>query len=605
MVRATISQTAAICLLFPLTAGASEPLVYTDQGKNWSAMDRAMYYTQDQGSRLMPLSWLKALTLPDGSPFLTQSLSRYGYLPMTGPNQGLPVGFTSTGPAGREQVGMTCAACHTREIRVSGTRYRVDGGPALVDFHRLLVDLDEATQRLANDPAAFDNFAKIVLGPDYEDPTSRDLLKLEFDLWSKRFHAIVSRGVPNEPWGVGRLDAVGMIFNRLTGLDLGETSDRIIEANIQSADAPVRYPFLWNAAVQDRTQWPGFAANGSDILGLARNVGEVYGVFGEFTPVKDSWSLLGIDYLKGNSVNFSGLSTLEGLIKKLGPPAYPFPIDKALAQKGEAVFKAPGPWGSCEDCHGQRPGTPSLGNKTWATPLVDTGTDSHQYDVISWVAHPGVMTGARIPFLSERLADTSPAIDILTVAVEGSILQHYAPWIFDLRLKQTDAVEVALDKDLSALLPELYISKDLRELRNAFPRSQGKSLGDLQKSSALTAESPSKVPESANSPTSQFKYESRVLYGIWATAPYLHNGSVPTLAALLDPVDKRPHQFASGADYDPVAVGLASTQTGLHSVTVTTDCTDRNSGNSRCGHEFGTDLSVEDKAALLEYLKTL
>jgi hypothetical protein len=37
----------------------------------------------------------------------------------------------------------------------------------------------------------------------------------------------------------------------------------------------------------------------------------------------------------------------------------------------------------------------------------------------------------------------------------------------------------------------------------------------------------------------------------------------------------------------------------------TTDCSDLNSGNSRCGHEFGTQLSRDEKNALLEYLKTL
>ena len=51
-----------------------------------------------------------------------------------------------------------------------------------------------------------------------------------------------------------------MIFNRL------------IPGNIQKAAAPVRYPFLWNAAIQDHTQWPGFAGNGDTILSLARNL---------------------------------------------------------------------------------------------------------------------------------------------------------------------------------------------------------------------------------------------------------------------------------------------------------------------------------------------
>ena len=46
------------------------------------------------------------------------------------------------------------------------------------------------------------------------------------------------------------------------------------------------------------------------------------------------------------------------------------------------------------------------------------------------------------------------------------------------------------------------------------------------------------------------------LDGIWATAPYLHNGSVPTLRALLAPPDQRPKTFYVGSrDFDPVNVG--------------------------------------------------
>jgi hypothetical protein len=100
-------------------------------------------------------------------------------------------------------------------------------------------------------------------------------------------------------------------------------------------------------------------------------------------------------------------------------------------------------------------------------------------------------------------------------------------------------------------------------------------------------------------------YESRVLQGIWATAPYLHNGSVPTLADLLKPATERPAAFQVGPAYDPVNVGLATDQTLFNYTLKTTDCSDRNSGNSRCGHEFGTQLSPAEKRALLEYLKVL
>jgi hypothetical protein len=102
-----------------------------------------------------------------------------------------------------------------------------------------------------------------------------------------------------------------------------------------------------------------------------------------------------------------------------------------------------------------------------------------------------------------------------------------------------------------------------------------------------------------------YAYEARVLEGIWAAAPYLHNGSVPTLAELLKPAAERVSSFKIGPAYDLANVGLASDQTRFGYTLQTTDCSDRNSGNSRCGHEFGTTLSQDEKKALLEYLKTL
>ena len=100
-------------------------------------------------------------------------------------------------------------------------------------------------------------------------------------------------------------------------------------------------------------------------------------------------------------------------------------------------------------------------------------------------------------------------------------------------------------------------------------------------------------------------YESRVLQGIWAAAPYLHNGSVPTLAQLLTPSAQRVKTFPVGPNYDQVNIGLAATQTQFGYVFQATGCDDRNSGNSNCGHEYGTTLPAWAKAALLEYLKTL
>ena len=113
-----------------------------DQGPNWTLAARKSFYSTDQGSRLMPLSWFMALKQADGRPFLPaeEGLSRYGYLKNhEDPTTILPVGFTVNKMDGLpDAIGMSCAACHTREIVVEGKPYRIDGGPAIADFQSFM-----------------------------------------------------------------------------------------------------------------------------------------------------------------------------------------------------------------------------------------------------------------------------------------------------------------------------------------------------------------------------------------------------------------------------------------------------------------------------------
>jgi hypothetical protein len=99
-------------------------------------------------------------------------------------------------------------------------------------------------------------------------------------------------------------------------------------------------------------------------------------------------------------------------------------------------------------------------------------------------------------------------------------------------------------------------------------------------------------------------YVSVPLDGLWLRAPYLHNGSVPNLAALLDPASQRPAKFWRGYDvYDPAGVGFVTTGADAEKAGTFLDTTQP--GNSNAGHAYGTDLSADDKRALIEYLKTL
>jgi mono/diheme cytochrome c family protein len=99
-------------------------------------------------------------------------------------------------------------------------------------------------------------------------------------------------------------------------------------------------------------------------------------------------------------------------------------------------------------------------------------------------------------------------------------------------------------------------------------------------------------------------YIASFLDGIWLRAPYLHNGSVPSLRDLLEPVEARPKVFYRGYDlYDPVKVGFVIEGPEAERVGTRYDVSTKGGGNQ--GHTFGTTLAPADKDALLEYLKTL
>ena len=94
------------------------------------------------------------------------------------------------------------------------------------------------------------------------------------------------------------------------------------------------------------------------------------------------------------------------------------------------------------------------------------------------------------------------------------------------------------------------------------------------------------------------------LDGIWARAPYLHNGSVPSLSDLLTPSAERPRSFVRGYDvYDQVKIGFISDTADAQGAGWIYDTS--LPGNSAKGHEFGTDLAGPDRSALLEFMKTL
>lgn len=518
--------------------------IFLDQGNKWGMSERKDFYSIDQGSWIIPYQWIVALNQPNGLPFMRDSLSRYGYLPnaksVKNPN-GLPVGFLVAksdllGP----QFSMTCAACHTRQITNRGFSYRIDGGPAFSDAYSFFKDLDASVGYTLANRSEFYQFQYRIQWQGMNPPSYEQVSK-----WYLPFHTLMTNALNQntDPWGIGRMDALSMIQDRVDGLQIGRPAqDYIIRDNIAPANSAVRYPFIWNDAKQDFAQWAGTAVNGNYSYALQRHTLGVLGLFAFLQPQPDPSKKNGYNFLSADSINFDGLGVAETLAGRIGPPQWPFKVDASKAARGKLIYEKTCALGCHEMKQGQaRPPV----TDTWRTPVINAGTDTRYYDVLRRTsASSGILTGFFNPVNNSGPIPANGVVSFTLVnTVNQSILTQRYPQI------------------------DLTISAPIR-------------------------------------PTGA--YETRVLQGIWAAAPYLHNGSVQSLAELLKPAKDRVKSFQVGPEYDTDNVGIAAVQPGgASSLRVTTDCTSINSGNSNCGHEFGVWLSPAQKEDLLEYLKNL
>ena len=435
--------------------GAVGTLTYAAQG--WSAADRETFYTTSQGSHLMPYAWFKALRRTDvDEPFAADKLQRYGYLAhdVSPANpEGLPIGFIVDGPVASGELGLTCAACHTGQLEYTQGgivhALRIDGAPAKADAQQFLTDLLAASRATLAESARFDAFAKAVLGPGYTAAKAAQV-KDGFGKWVAQFGEFTDISLPAaSPWGPGRLDAFGMIFNRVAAGDLG------IRDNYKVADAPVRYPFLWNASRQDRTQWNGGIHNGLYIQALGRNTGEVLGVFADFAPrrlVPPTPLAPAIIDFKNNSIDFAGLQTLEEKIAVLRPPPWPreiFGLDEQLAAKGKPLFDA-----NCGGCHAAQASLDLPG--LWRTPILAVGTDPKMLINSQRTSEPGLLMGALMPppAMGARIGDPAKTADLLATSVMGSLLaEAFVPPVPSPTKLAQSGVFRALRKDLAEHFP--------------------------------------------------------------------------------------------------------------------------------------------------------
>src|SRR5439155_14032539 len=262
-----------LCML-AVSASAGDP-VYLDQ--SWTDEDRQWFYTTPQGSKMVPYSWAMALEVPDGTTRWVTTFTRYGFLPSPkswrNPD-GLPVGIVRDD----DHLGLTCAACHTKQIEFEGTTLQIDGAPTDADFFAFMDSLRNAVATTASSPflsTKLDRFAKAVLGKkDTND--RRQNLYIELQAFDRYYRAFIDTLRPTTtPWGRARGDAFANMFNRVSSVGLG------IPSNSATGNAPASYPTLWDASWEDIVEWNGAGQSTNVMVRLARNVGETLGVFGQ------------------------------------------------------------------------------------------------------------------------------------------------------------------------------------------------------------------------------------------------------------------------------------------------------------------------------------
>jgi hypothetical protein len=215
----------------------------------------------------------------------------------------------------------------------------------------------------------------------------------------------------------------------------------------------------------------------------------------------------------------------------------------------------------------------------------------------TYEAKTGVLQGTPRGFLGKKelLGDTAPLAAQLGTTVIGSLVDQKGEII-------KGAVETWLGLDARA---KTRIAGDFTGVAPAAKR--------MARLSFCTGGPPAQPDELArwNAVKDLLGYKARPLDGIWATAPYLHNGSVPTLYHLLLPPAQRPKSFWLGSrDYDPAKVGYvwaAKPATGRAWEFVAVGGDGKSvDGNGNQGHDYGVSgLSEADRMALLEYMKSL
>jgi len=513
----------------------SDGVIYLGQG--WDMDERQRLSYTSFGSRVINYSWFIALENSNSQTlfrenthmadlgFITESASQFN-------PDGLPVGMTRDSDGNQSWMGLTCAACHTGQISINGQPVRIDGGQSMINYTLFESELLAALKATYTQPEKWQRFMARL--HQLEKNTDANITKQQLAQRIQQLEARYAMNATDVPYGYGRLDAFGQIFNAVAVDALS------IPENIRSPDAPTSFPFLWDASHLDVVQWNASAPN-KEPGPVAQNATTALAVYGTV-------EVQGHSLTYPSSIAIENLGYIQKEFYKLTSPQWPESLagklDTTLIAQGQKIYQR-----DCVQCHSVvNSKDPSRQLSAVVIPATQVGTDSRMVNnFVDFKVKTGELEGKHFAlWFGKKFGAEAARLDVVMHVTTGALAHH--PW-----------------DSLRAVIKEFASNK--------------------------TAVMDDNISY----------YKARPINGIWAAAPYLHNGSVPTVYDLLLPAAQRPTQFFVGnRELDKIKLGNQTTEVANSSLFDTSL-----PGNSNAGHEYGTQMSEAERMALLEYIKSL
>jgi hypothetical protein len=550
----------------PTPAPPASIAVSTPYSNGWSDADRRAVYHLSTGGEILSLALLQSLERAklaqegtDGQlvPFL-QNLERYGFIadPASSENPfGLPVGWTAARSLLDTTVltGFNCTACHVGELRAGGKTMRLDGAPNLLRINDLFKDMKTELEATIGDaPRMARLAANLIRNHDANDtklPSPPASGSVAERMKQTRDALSLVKASIDYLRSMKTISEMALVENGAVENGYGRVDAFGVARNLLFGNDP-RNLRPQNAPVSfphmwglKTTAWLQWGANINSVM--ERNIGQTLGVGARFDENFVTTSRL------------DNLNLIEKRVYKLSPPEWREdllgPVDRGKADRGKPLYDK-----LCSNCH----------EKPFA--VSPTGLVTYQLFRLSEVG-------------------TSPVVatnfDRTVITPKGE--RRLAEAAFE----AIDAIKQQYYKthDIS---PEMQADWEGRDMRP---------LPEWKASFRSTLADADKYPDTKGGRV----YPAKPLAGIWATAPYLNNGSVANMWDLLTRPENRPTSFSVGSrEYDTKTLGYRSTPDSPSAGPLFVfDAT--KPGNFNGGHVYGMQLGDDDKWALIEYLKIM